>query len=104
VLLYILRQGYSTTQQSHAAYILRRDIRKAHVDVRFNTRVAADCWAIIDAIEDSEVYIDQPLPSSARVTLPTNNSTRVNGKRKSLDSQSVPMQATTLRKSKRNKA
>ncbi|KAI0262274.1 hypothetical protein BGY98DRAFT_735399 [Russula aff. rugulosa BPL654] len=40
VLLYIMRQGFSTAEQSRAVFVLRRDIRKAHVDVRFNSRVA----------------------------------------------------------------
>jgi hypothetical protein len=64
VLLYTIRQGYSPAEQSNAVFILRRDIRKAHVDVRFNARVAADCWSIIDAIENGEIYIGE-LPSSS---------------------------------------
>ena len=75
VLLYILRQGYTSADQSRAAFILRRDIRKAHVDVRFNSRVAADCWCLINAIENGEVDLE-----------PTAPMTTTNGKRKSLDS------------------
>jgi hypothetical protein len=89
-----MRQGYAVAEQSHAVFVLRRDIRKAHVDVRFNSRVAADCWSLIDAIENGEIYIEQP-PSS----------TKANWKRKSLDSRSTPSQpAATQRKSKRIKA
>jgi hypothetical protein len=101
VLLYILRQGYSTVEQSRAVFILRRDIRKAHVDVRFNSRVAADCWTIIDVIENGGINLEQPLPSSAKATPPINSSTRANKKR---NSQSIPSQTATPRKSKRNKA
>jgi hypothetical protein len=104
VLLYVMRQGYSVAEQSRAAFILRRDIRKAHVDVRFNSRVAADCWSLIDAIENGEIYIEQP-PSSATASAPIRSSTRpttASWKRKSLDSQSTP--SATQRKSKRKKA
>ncbi|KAF8493941.1 hypothetical protein F5888DRAFT_699674 [Russula emetica] len=94
VLLYVMRQGYAVAEQSRAVFVLRRDIRKAHVDVRFNSRVAADCWSLIDAIENGEIYIEQP-PSSATA----------NWKRKSLDSRSTPSQpAATQRKSRRIKA
>jgi len=72
-----MRQGYTTAEQSRAVFILRRDIRKAHVDVRFNARVAADCWRIIDTIENGEVDIEPPEDTNPKVT----------GKRKSLDSQ-----------------
>jgi hypothetical protein len=100
-----MRQGYSTAEQSRAAFILRRDIRKAHVDVRFNSRVAADFWAIIDAIENGEVYIGEPRPSAAKAkATPPFGSSTTNGKRKSLNSQSIQPQAATPRKSKRNKA
>jgi hypothetical protein len=102
-----MRQGFSAAEQSRAVFILRRDIRKAHVDVRFNSRVAADCWSLIGAIENGEIYIEQP-PSSATASAPINSSTRTttaNWKRKSLDSQSTPSQAAaTQRKSKRKKA
>jgi hypothetical protein len=93
-----MRDGYSAAEQSRAIFVLRRDIRKAHVDVRFNSRVAADCWSLIDAIENGEVYIEQPPASSGRAM--------ANWKRKSLGSQSTPSQAAagTLRKSKRKKA
>jgi hypothetical protein len=37
---------------------LTHDIRKAHVDVCFNTRVVAYRWRLIDAIENGEVDID----------------------------------------------
>jgi hypothetical protein len=96
-----LRQGYTAVEQSRAVFILRRDIRKAHVDVRFNSRVAADCWSLIDAIENGEIYIKSP-PSSAMAT--PRKTTTVNRKRRSLNSQSIPSQAVaTQRKSKRNK-
>lgn len=90
MLLYILRQGYTSAEQSRAAFILRRDIRKAHVDVRFNSRVAADCWRLIDAIENGEVDLE-----------PTAPMTTTNGKRKSLDSQSTPTPAGTQRGKKK---
>jgi hypothetical protein len=93
VLLYILRQGYTSAEQSRAAFILRRDIRKAHVDVRFNSRVAADCWRIIDAIENGEVDLEPPT-STAPMSM-------TNGKRKSLDPQSTPTPAGTQRGKKK---
>ena len=80
ILLYVLRHGYTAAEQSRAAFVLRRDIRKAHVDVRFNARVAADCWHLIDAIENGGVDIDASPSAGAKASLP-------NGKRKSLDSQ-----------------
>jgi hypothetical protein len=85
-----MRQGYTTAEQSRAAFIFRRDIRKAHVDVRFNTRVAADCWRFIDKVENGEVDIEPP---SAAAT--------ANGKRKSLDSQSPPTPVGTQRGKKK---
>jgi hypothetical protein len=91
-----MRNGYSAAEQSRAIFILRRDIRKAHVDVRFNSRVAADCWSLIDAIENGEVYIEEPPASAARAT--------ANWKRKSLNSQSTPSQAGATQRSKRKKA
>lgn len=60
-----MRNGYTAAEQSRAAFVLRRDIRKAHVDVRFNARVAADCWRLIDSIENGEVDIEPPPPSNA---------------------------------------
>ena len=88
-----MRQGYTAAERSHAAFVLRRDIRKAHVDVRFNSRVAADCWSLIDAIENNQLYIEPPppLPSAAPP------------KRKTLDSQSTPSKPIAQRKSKRKK-
>lgn len=95
-----MRQGYTAAEQSRAIFILRRDIRKAHVDVRFNSRVAADCWSLIDGIENDEIYIEEPTASSATAT----KATKANWKRKSLDSQSTPSQASpALRKSKRKR-
>ncbi|KAH9954900.1 hypothetical protein BC827DRAFT_920238 [Russula dissimulans] len=92
VLLYLMRQGYTMAEQSRAAFILRRDIRKAHVDVRFNARVAADCWRIIDAIENGEMDIEPPEDAASKLA----------GKRKSLDSQQNPTrpQARRGRKSR----
>lgn len=88
-----MRHGYTIAEQSRAVFVLRRDIRKAHVDVRFNSRVAADCWRIIDAIENGEVALE-PHPSSATgTTTATSTPTRANGKRKSLDSQPQPRPA-----------
>jgi hypothetical protein len=92
VLLYVMRHGYATTEQSRAAFILRRDIRKAHVDVRFNARVAADCWRIIDAIENGDVDIEPP--GSA-------NPPTAKGKRKSLDSQASPTRPVARRGKKK---
>lgn len=89
VLLYIMRHGYTTAEQSRAAFIFRRDIRKAHVDVRFNARVAADCWRFIDRVENGEVDIEPP------------SSAATNGKRKSLDSQSTPTPVDTQRGKKK---
>jgi hypothetical protein len=91
VLLYVTRHGYTPAEQSRAAFVLRRDIRKAHVDVRFNARVAADCWRIIDAIENSELDIDVNTSSAGK---PMSN-----GKRKSLD----PHMSPTLPSSQRGK-
>ena len=92
VLLYILRSGYSIAEQSRAMFVLRRDIRKAHVDVRFNSRVAADCWRLIDEIANGEVDIEPPGPAPLTPT--------ANGKRKSLDPQ-TPTQAATQRGKKK---
>jgi hypothetical protein len=78
-----MRHAYTAAEQSRAAFVLRRDIRKAHVDVRFNARVAADCWRLIDAIENGEVDIDMTPSVSAGKSM-------ANGKRKSLDSQTSP--------------
>lgn len=77
-----MRNGYTAAEQSRAAFVLRRDIRKAHVDVRFNARVAADCWRLIDAIENGEIDIEPPLTSGTTSTaMPATN----RGKRKSYD-------------------
>jgi hypothetical protein len=65
VLLYTMRNGYTAAEQSRAVFVLRRDIRKAHVDVRFNARVAADCWRLIDAIENGEIDIEPPKTASS---------------------------------------
>ncbi|KAI9429259.1 hypothetical protein H4582DRAFT_2121044 [Lactarius indigo] len=82
VLLYTMRHGYTAAEQSRAAFVLRRDIRKAHVDVRFNARVAADCWRLIDSIENGEIDIEPPMASE----LPSSTTPGVNRrKRKSYD-------------------
>ncbi|KAH9052285.1 hypothetical protein EDB87DRAFT_1570581 [Lactarius vividus] len=82
VLLYTMRNGYTAAEQSRAAFVLRRDIRKAHVDVRFNARVAADCWRLIDSIENGEVDIEPPMASE----IPSSTTPGVNRrKRKSYD-------------------
>jgi len=65
VLLYTMRNGYSAGERSRAVFVVRSDIRKAHVDVRFNARVAADRRRLIDSIENGEVDIEPPPPSSA---------------------------------------
>jgi hypothetical protein len=99
-----MRHGYTAHEQSRAAFILRRDIRKAHIDVRFNARVAADCWRLIDAIENGEVDID-PISGAATasrggaVTRP-----RANGKRKSLDFQSSPTKRAAVQRGKKRKS
>ncbi|KAI0291383.1 hypothetical protein B0F90DRAFT_1777103 [Multifurca ochricompacta] len=117
VLLYTMRHGFTPAEQSRAAFILRRDLRKAHVDVRFNARVAADCWRIIDAIENGEVDIE-PLSSSAGLITNATSTTAAratraiaaaprltrnatNGKRKSLDSQRRTAAATQRGKKRR---
>ncbi|KAH9971647.1 hypothetical protein BJV74DRAFT_865669 [Russula compacta] len=92
VLLYTMRHGYTIAEQSRAMFVLRRDIRKAHVDVRFNSRVAVDCWRLIDAIENGEVALELP-PSTTGTTTSTSTPARANGKRKSLNSQSQPSPA-----------
>ncbi|KAH9015628.1 hypothetical protein EDB85DRAFT_1875653 [Lactarius pseudohatsudake] len=87
VLLYTMRNGYAAAEQSRAAFVLRRDIRKAHVDVRFNARVAADCWRIVDSIENGEVDIEPPMASQP----PSSNTPGVNRrKRKSYDHTQPP--------------
>jgi len=93
VLLYVTRHGYTPAEQSRAAFVLRRDIRKAHVDVRFNARVAADCWRLIDAIENGELDIDVNTSSAGKPM--------ANGKRKSLDPQMSPTLPTAQRGKKR---
>jgi hypothetical protein len=85
-----MRHGYTAAEQSHAAFILRREIRKAHIDVRFNARVAADCWRLIDAIENGAIDIEPP--------------TSANGKRKSLDSQPTPTQAASRGRGKKKRS
>ena len=82
-----MRNGYTAAEQSRAAFVLRRDIRKAHVDVRFNARVATDCWRIIDAIENGEVDIEPPGTSG-----PTSSATPAvtRGKRKLNDYTKAP--------------
>ncbi|KAI0290352.1 hypothetical protein BC826DRAFT_1106481 [Russula brevipes] len=92
VLLYVMRHGYTITEQSRAAFILRRDIRKAHVDVRFNARVAADCWRIIDAIENGDVDIEPPGSANPPIA---------KGKRKSLDFQASPTRSAARRGKKK---
>lgn len=92
-MLYVTRHGYTPAEQSRAAFVLRRDIRKTHVDVRFNARVAADCWRLIDAIENSELDISMNTPSAGKPM--------ANGKRKSLDSQRSPTLPTVQRSKKR---
>ncbi|KAH9953921.1 hypothetical protein BGW80DRAFT_1191479 [Lactifluus volemus] len=102
VLLYVMRHGYTAHQQSQAAFILRRDIRKAHIDVRFNTRVAADCWRIIDEIENGVIDIEPHRASTAASATTTTGSA---GKRKSLDHQWNPtrgVEATQRSKKKRS--
>ncbi len=102
-----MRKGYTLVEQSRAAFILRRDIRKAHVDVRFNSRVAADCWRIIDAVENGEIYVEPPSSTTPPITTRrpiTTRSTTVNGKRKSFDSQSSPIRAASQRKGKKKRA
>jgi hypothetical protein len=76
VLLYTMRNGHTAAEQSRAAFVLRRDIRKAHVDVRFNARVAADCWNLIDAIENGEIYIEAPMTPGPSVAPPVNRRKR----------------------------
>ena len=99
-----MRHGYTAHEQSRAAFILRRDIRKAHVDVRFNARVAADCWRFIDAVENGEVDIDPHISSASTasrggaVTTPMTN-----GKRKSLDSQSSPAKRAAVQRGKKRR-
>jgi len=61
IVVYGLRHGYTATERSRAAFVLRRNISKALVDVRFNACVAFDCWRLIDAIENSNVNIDASL-------------------------------------------
>ncbi|KAI0246291.1 hypothetical protein BJV78DRAFT_173348 [Lactifluus subvellereus] len=97
VLLYVMRHGYTAREQSRAAFILRRDIRKAHVDVRFNARVATDCWHLIDAIENGEVDIEPPASTGGGSA--TTPATR--GKRKSLDSEPSPRRPVTRRSKKK---
>lgn len=87
-----MRQGYTAAEKSRAAFVLRRDIRKAHVDVRFNSRVAADCWRLIDAIENGEVDIEPPNSAAPTST--------ANGKRKSLD----PQTPTTTQRGRKKRA
>jgi hypothetical protein len=97
VLLYVMRHGYTAREQSRAAFILRRDIRKAHVDVRFNARVAAECWSFIDAVENGEVDIEPPASTGGGGG---GGSPATKGKRKSLDSPPNPRRRVTRRAKK----
>jgi hypothetical protein len=102
VLLYVTRHRYSPAEQSRALFVLRRDIRKAHVDVRFNARVAADCWRLIDAIENSEIDIDANTSAgAAAAAAAAGKRSTVNGKRKSLDSNTPKRQTAQRGKKKR---
>ncbi|KAI9444413.1 hypothetical protein BJY52DRAFT_1194323 [Lactarius psammicola] len=62
MLLYTMRHGYTTAEQSRMAFVLWHDIHKAHVDVRFNARIAADSWRI-NFIKNGEVDIELPMTS-----------------------------------------
>ncbi|KAI0261166.1 hypothetical protein BC834DRAFT_972944 [Gloeopeniophorella convolvens] len=66
VLLYVMRSGYTMAEQARAAYVLRRDVRRAHVDVRFNARVAADCWRIIDGVQSGTIDVSPGGASPAK--------------------------------------
>ena len=100
-----MRSGHTAAEQSRAAFVLRRDIRKAHVDVRFNARVAADCWRLIDAIENGEIYIEAPMtpgPTSSAITPAVNRR-----KRKSYDytippSARAPLSSQRARRGKKH--
>ena len=93
VLLYTMRNGYTAAEQSRAAFVLRRDIRKAHVDVRFNARVAADCWRLIDSIENGDIDIEPPVTSAP----PTSTTPAANRrKRKSYAYDKPPSARTSL--------
>ena len=99
VLLYVMRHGYTAREQSRAAFILRRDIRKAHVDVRFNARVAAECWSFIDAVENGEVDIEPPVSTGGGGG--GDGSPATKGKRKSLDPPQSPRRPVTRRAKKK---
>ena len=88
VLLFTMRNGYTAAEQSRAVFVLRRDIRKAHVDVRFNARVAADCWRLIDAIENGEIDIEPP-----KTAAPSTRAT--NGRKRRLYEYDKPPSART---------
>ena len=92
-----MRNGYTAAEQSRAVLVLRRDIRKAHVDVRFNARVAADCWRLIDAIENGEVDIEPPknaTPAPSRAT---------NGRKRKVYEYDKPPSARTAVASRRTR-
>ena len=76
-----------------AAFVLRRDIRKAHVDVRFNARVAADCWRLIDSIENGDIDIEPPVTSAPPPSTTPGANRR---KRKSYAYDKPPLARTSL--------
>ncbi|KAF8274630.1 hypothetical protein EI94DRAFT_1712759 [Lactarius quietus] len=99
VLLYTMRNGYTLAEQSRAAFVLRREIRKKHVDVRFNARVAAHCWRLIDEIENGELNIEPPVSA----TPPLNDTPTTNRKRrKSYEYDKPPSARTPVRTRSKN--
>ncbi|KAN0138752.1 hypothetical protein V8E53_003140 [Lactarius tabidus] len=91
VLLYTMCNGYTAAEQARAVLVLRRDIRKAHVDVRFNARVAADCWRLIDAIENGEIDIEPPKTAAP----PSSTTPTTNGRKRKLYAYDKPPSART---------
>lgn len=77
-LVYVLRHGYTPAEQSRAASVLRRNICKAHVDVRFNSLIAFDYWCPISAIANGNVNIDVcPWAGGERHRFPTGSTRHV---------------------------
>ncbi|KAI0064940.1 hypothetical protein BV25DRAFT_209730 [Artomyces pyxidatus] len=50
VLLFVMIDDFTVSEQADAVLALRQDIRKKHADIRTNARVGADCWKIIDRL------------------------------------------------------
>jgi len=63
-----MRLGYTDEQKAKAIYSLREDLRTKHKDIRFNSRIAKDCWEVIARIEDEHMDEEPTPPRPAAVS------------------------------------